>query len=376
MQSDIKLRLLESVMDKQYDAQRAAYIEKAKRGFDRHNAVMFLAYSGLLIWNKRKPELIYFCWFVSALSVIDMVCAHMDMKEEAKELLNVCYIFLLQAALLFGKTVYHNELSMTVLVCSAVTTSVLGIKVYTYVKVLLAAVLLDGFLYILVAPLFLEYETRSLILIENVLLCAFLAGYAVVFENLHCEMWKRETEQEKQNNRDQLTDLYNRRYAEKYYENELDENKLYAVCYIDLDNFKMVNDVLGHNSGDDVLLETANLLKQAFGAAGIVARLGGDEFLAIISVLDVRSLIKMVQGFLNGYPRVIEEAVKVSVSIGIALRPVGSIKTYGEICKEADAAMYEAKRFGKGKAFLSACCLTKEIEITKEEKWNETEGTY
>ncbi|MCI5872648.1 MAG: hypothetical protein PUJ55_03525 [Clostridiales bacterium] len=81
MQSDIKLRLLEKVIDKQYDAKRAAYIEKAKRGFDRHNAVIFLAYGGFLILNKRKPELIYFCWLVSALSVIDMVLAHMDMKE-------------------------------------------------------------------------------------------------------------------------------------------------------------------------------------------------------------------------------------------------------------------------------------------------------
>lgn len=217
--------------------------------------------------------------------------------------------------LLFGKTVYRNELSMTVLICSAVTTSVLGIKVYTYVKVLLAAVLLDGLLYIPVSLLFLEYETRWLILADDVLLCAFLVGVAVVFENLHCDIWKREAEKE-------------------------------------------------------------DLLKQAFGAAGIVARLGGDEFLAIISALDVRSLIKMVQGFLNRYPRVIKEEVKVSVSVGIALRPVGSIKTYGEICKEADAAMYEAKRLGKGKAFLSACCLTEEIEIAKEEKWNETEGAY
>ena len=217
MQSDIKLRLLEKVIDKQYDAKRAAYIEKAKRGFDRHNAVMFLAYGGFLILNKRKPELIYFCWLVSALSVIDMVLAHMDMKERARKLLNVCYIFLLLVVLLFGKTVYRNELSMTVLICSAVTTSVLGIKVYTYVKVLLAAVLLDGLLYIAASLLFLEYETRWLILADDVLLCAFLVGVAVAFENLYCDIWKREAEKE-------------------------------------------------------------DLLKQAFGAAGIVARLGGDEF--------------------------------------------------------------------------------------------------
>lgn len=355
---------------------RAAYIEKAKRGFDRHNAVMFLAYGGFLILNKRKPELIYFCWLVSALSVIDMVLAHMDMKERARKLLNVCHIFLLLVVLLFGKNVYRNELSMTVLICTAVTTCMLGIKVYTYVNVLMAAVLLAELLCITVSLLFPEYETRWLILADDVLLCAFMVSAAVIFENLHCEIWKQEAWKEEQYNRDSLTNLYNRQYAEKYYQNELDENKLYAVLYCDLDNFKKVNDILGHSCGDDVLLEKADLLKQAFGAAGIVARLGGGEFLAIISVLDVRSLIKMVQGFLNRYPRVIKEEVKVSVSIGIALRPVGSIKTYGEICKEADAAMYEAKRLGKGKAFLSACCLTEEIEIAKEEKWNETEGAY
>ena len=203
---------------------------------------------------------------------------------------------------------------------------------------------------------------------ENVLICMFAIGIAAVFEKLHCDIWKRNIELENLNNTDLLTHLYNRSYAEKYYENMLNENRLYAVLYFDLDNFKKVNDTFGHDYGDEVLVMAGDSIEQVFGEAGIVVRLGGDEFLAIIEVLNIQSLLKKVRIFLNGYPRLIKGKVKIHSSVGIALKPVGYRKNFKEICIEADAAMYEAKKRGKGRAVLSTNCLTEEMEITKEEK--------
>ena len=211
-----------------------------------------------------------------------------------------------------------------------------------------------------------------LLKVENVLRCMFVIGIGAVFEKLHCDIWKRTIELENLNNQDPLTHLYNRSYAEKYYENMLNENRLYAVLYYDLDNFKKVNDTFGHDCGDEVLLMVSDSIDEVFGEAGIVARLGGDEFLAIIEVLNIQSLIEKVHIFLNRYPRLIKGKVKIHSSVGIALSSVGYKKNFKEICIEADTAMYEAKKRGKGRAFLSANCLTEEIEITKEEK-NEKE---
>lgn len=158
---------------------------------------------------------------------------------------------------------------------------------------------------------------------ENVLLCTFVIGIGAVFEKLHCDIWKRNIELENLNNQDPLTHLYNRSYAEKYYENMLNENRLYAVLYYDLDNFKKVNDTFGHDCGDEVLLMVSDSIDEVFGEAGIVARLGGDEFLAIIEVLNIQSLIEKVHIFLNRYPRLIKGKVKIHSSVGIALSPVG-----------------------------------------------------
>ena len=129
--------------------------------------------------------------------------------------------------------------------------------------------------------------------------------------------------------------------------------EMIAVLFIDLDNFKKVNDTLGHARGDRLLALVAERLMKVVRGADTVARLGGDEFAVLLEavtsadgpvVVAERALSLLSMPFeLNG------ESVNVGASIGIAVQADGKTGTDAFI-HEADAAMYEAKRAGKGRA--------------------------
>ena len=226
----------------------------------------------------------------------------------------------------------------------------LGMETFTYAGILLSAVAINEIVYI--SLLCQNMEKVFFYFWDDIVLCVFTIGINATFDDIKYKDWENEAKLILQSGIDNLTHLYNRRYAEDYYKNRLDESKSYVVLYLDLDNFKKVNDIFGHSCGDEVLVETAQLLKETFEEKGMVARLGGDEFLVITEILDLWSLIRHVQKFLNKYPIVVKGEIEVSASIGIGLRPVGSKKTYEEICNEADDAMYKAKKYGKSRAFL------------------------
>ena len=130
-----------------------------------------------------------------------------------------------------------------------------------------------------------------------------------------------------------------------------------AVLYVDLDNFKNVNDTLGHARGDRLLAQVAERLRTVVRAADSVGRLGGDEFAVLLEdltstagalVVAERALSLLMTPFdLAG------ESVNVSASIGIAQRSDANISA-DELIQEADEAMYEAKHTGKGRVVRSA----------------------
>src|SRR5690606_35587105 len=121
----------------------------------------------------------------------------------------------------------------------------------------------------------------------------------------------------------------------------------FAVLYIDLDRFKVVNDVLGHAAGDELLVAVAQRIEAAVGADGLVARFGGDEFLVICGAADdpgrpQRIAEAILHGIGDGF-RIDNEDFAVTASIGIAHSPQdgGSVQV---LLQNADAAMYDSKR--------------------------------
>lgn len=126
---------------------------------------------------------------------------------------------------------------------------------------------------------------------------------------------------------------------------------LVAVCMMDLDGFKAVNDTLGHEAGDAVLVEVAARMLQVVRANDTVARLGGDEFVLVLSGLGaVTEAEEVIERALHAVraPIVLEggAVARVSASIGLALYPDDALLPE-ELLRRSDAAMYAAKRQGR-----------------------------
>jgi len=123
-----------------------------------------------------------------------------------------------------------------------------------------------------------------------------------------------------------------------------------AVFMIDLDQFKRINDSLGHSSGDQILIETANRLKRSVRSTDIVARVGGDEFVVVMpditSVADVEHCAVNLVTRLAPEIRVEEQLVNVTASVGVCIYPDFATDAK-HLLKRADSAMYAAKDNGR-----------------------------
>jgi diguanylate cyclase (GGDEF)-like protein/PAS domain S-box-containing protein len=162
----------------------------------------------------------------------------------------------------------------------------------------------------------------------------------------------------KQANYDLLTSLPNRRLFSDRLEHEIKiahrTNKSLALLFIDLDYFKQVNDTLGHEMGDILLVKVSERINESIRESDTVARMGGDEFTAILPQINspedavrvVKIIIeKLTQPFdLNG------TSITISASIGVAIYPKDA-KNSKELLQNADRAMYDAKKQGRSRFF-------------------------
>ncbi|MEH2235938.1 CHASE2 domain-containing protein [Nostoc sp.] len=155
---------------------------------------------------------------------------------------------------------------------------------------------------------------------------------------------------------DPLTGLSNRKFfAEQLCESlhwAQHNNLLLGLLFIDLDGFKQVNDTLGHETGDRLLMTIAERLSNSLRASDIVSRLGGDEFTVILRAIpNVQIAAKVAEKILSSIikPIVLDGyAIRVSASIGISVYPYNS-QDSETLMKQADAAMYRAKHLGKNR---------------------------
>jgi diguanylate cyclase (GGDEF)-like protein/PAS domain S-box-containing protein len=159
---------------------------------------------------------------------------------------------------------------------------------------------------------------------------------------------------------DPLTDLPNRVLFTERVQQALTGRRLgdgiAAVLFIDLDGFKGVNDSVGHQAGDELLVCAARRLQDAVRAADTVARFGGDEFAALICggsderqvrEYQIKEVAERLRASLSEPYQVGGTEVRVAASIGIAFADPGV--TPGELMRNADLAMYRAKSTGKGR---------------------------
>ena len=152
---------------------------------------------------------------------------------------------------------------------------------------------------------------------------------------------------------DALTDLPNRVLFSKQLEQELERTRRgeqLAVLYIDIDEFKSVNDSLGHPAGDELLKAVASRLQSCVRATDFVARLGGDEFAIVQTGIeqpsDVVELVKRIYAAIREPYDCLGHQVATDASIGIALAPNDGTDL-DQLLKSADLAMYGAKADGR-----------------------------
>jgi diguanylate cyclase (GGDEF)-like protein/PAS domain S-box-containing protein len=153
---------------------------------------------------------------------------------------------------------------------------------------------------------------------------------------------------------DALTGLPNRTLFSELLNMAIHQSKRYkrafAVVYVDLDRFKVINDSLGHEAGDQLLRETSDRLRDALRESDVVARLGGDEFVVLVQEIDDKHQAEIVaRKLLSAITRsmTIEgQECRVTASLGLSLYPSDGTEE-AALMKNADVAMYKAKQGGK-----------------------------
>lgn len=152
--------------------------------------------------------------------------------------------------------------------------------------------------------------------------------------------------------RDPVTNLYNRRgfFAKlnTHMKSRRRADQELLLLYIDLDDFKKVNDQLGHDVGDELLLGVANSLSHTLRTSDVIARIGGDEFIALLTNTPRNYAEIVCQRVLNAFAKIVVQSTGlkgVGASLGLAL--IDKEESVEVAVKRADSAMYRAKQSGK-----------------------------
>lgn len=156
---------------------------------------------------------------------------------------------------------------------------------------------------------------------------------------------------------DFLTNIPNRKSIMEYLESALSGENTVACMMIDIDNFKLYNDICGHIKGDDCIIRLAEIMNSVVKSkGGRIGRYGGEEFLAVFEGLDEQGCISTAEDIARA---VSDQHIEfgedgtgfVTISIGVSVGKAGAVSSR-ELIEKADTAMYKAKKEGKNRACL------------------------
>lgn len=185
-----------------------------------------------------------------------------------------------------------------------------------------------------------------------VMLLVELTAIAIIFSQIR--------RREKEALTDYLTGFHNRRSIMNSLDRMVRNKKPFGILYIDIDDFKLINDNYGHETGDRVVVMVAKRISEIIGSRRILGRIGGDEFVVIIpGVNDINKLSMKIMDSIK-QEIIFEDAGTahyITASIGIAKFPQDA-KTSSELIRYADIAMYNVKTTGKN----AVRCFEKEFE--------------
>ncbi len=201
-------------------------------------------------------------------------------------------------------------------------------------------------------------------------------GSVVVFRNITA---RRQLEEELrwQATHDSLTKLYNRIWFEEELEQELNRlrraDEISAVLFVDLDNFKYINDTAGHAAGDKMLIEVASRLQSRLRSSDGLARIGGDEYAVILRNVAIDQLQSVTDQFrlalADGPFHYQGKPYPVSASIGVARMDKGTV-SIGTVMANADIACHLAKNQGRNRIHIFSDKNDHQATMDKEISWS------
>ena len=178
--------------------------------------------------------------------------------------------------------------------------------------------------------------------------------------DLYGELLRKDAELERLAITDPLTGLYNRRFFQSRLGVEIERSKRYgrglSLVMLDVDNFKLLNDHHGHQSGDKVLQELALLLVRQVRNVDLVARYGGEEFAIILLEIERSELLEVAERLCRTVAKmevlsVLGEKLSITASLGLACFPTDAADK-STLIQLADEAMYRSKAFGKNRVTM------------------------
>jgi len=215
---------------------------------------------------------------------------------------------------------------------------------YFYISIVTVAV--AGISLLMYSPYWLvHYDVLLAFSITTFLLPLFFLKDTVRIHEQNEKLSQELSTTEVDANTDTLTGIANRKVYKEEMKKALKSREFFALFFIDLNKFKVINDTYGHDAGDEVLRDVTRRLTSNLGEEDFLARLGGDEFVIITRRKQV-FLPKFVQKLENGVigqHKIDDSLVDISLSIGISMCPNDS-KTEMMLSKFADEAMYAAKK--------------------------------
>lgn len=202
-------------------------------------------------------------------------------------------------------------------------------------------------------------EYKKYMIIPAIFYLWLMVWVALIFNHLLKKLKTQQDQMKHMALHDPLTGLPNRtlmqnRLAKLIQANQR-ENKPFAFCLIDIDNFKLINDQFGHTYGDELLRQIAKRLQQCLRDVDSAARYGGDEFTALLPQLDEQTwqpvFIRIYNALTKQYA-LFDTILTINVSIGVSLYPSHG-RDPESLIREADQAMYAVKASGGGMRLYS-----------------------
>lgn len=341
-----------------------------RKDMEEHNRITQQVFSACLFFfivlhviiihlvNFQRHEQFYAALWLSALQIAASLTFFFLFKNyfssHKKYLLLAGYLNIFQTILLLELQyyLYDEYISYTIIVgivlCTAL--SIIG-HVRWYSLILLIGLSTDITITIMKNPSFIHSHEITMYILDNIFIFIIAVGmnYSATCLKYHDFAAKREILFLSE--RDSLTGLLNRKSLESAVERYTQSNGLCAMILLDLDNFKALNDTLGHYAGDDCLRATAEELTKVFRSTDYVSRLGGDEFTIFLPDIQNTAFVKdRANILLKKIPRSYtyqDGEIKVTCSVGIAFLSTNQDDLYESLYKAADSAMYVSKESGK-----------------------------